>query len=103
MQLGSLVPDDLMRQAVCALQERDAEKLKMIDDLPPLYDPAGTFVGAANLLIDITDRKRALFLAAQAERRRRLAGESDDPATSETLLFIADHYDVQAQALEHVH
>src|SRR5581483_6313134 len=51
----------------------------------PIFDAAGQFAGAVNLLEDVTDEVRAADLLAQARRCRRLAVSVSDAGASETL------------------
>jgi hypothetical protein len=62
----------------------------------PLFDAAGTLTGAVNMLVDVSDRKRADYLAAQAERCRRLARSIGDSVTVATLTRMAAEYEARA-------
>lgn len=57
----------------------------------PLFDDAGTFSGAVNLLIDVSE-EQAEVLASQAARCRRLARATTDKRASEILGEMARDY-----------
>jgi hypothetical protein len=59
----------------------------------PIFD-RGAFVGAANMLIDITDLRQIEALREQAKRCRRLANEV--PGTDDILRAMADDYEAKA-------
>jgi PAS domain S-box-containing protein len=64
----------------------------------PLFDKAGAFVGAINMLIDISD-EQAEALREQAARCRRLANSTDDGSARGILQSMAHGYDQSAAAL----
>ena len=59
----------------------------------------GQMVGAVNILIDVTDRRQAGALRAQAMRCRRLAQSLTDQQAVNTLLLMASEYDAKAETL----
>jgi two-component system CheB/CheR fusion protein len=66
-----------------AVAERpDGIKIPFIPIRPPLYDSSGTLVGAVNMLVDITDRKRA---EESALRLASIVEFSDDAIISKDL------------------
>lgn len=88
-------------RGVEAIAERPDGSRRHFQPFPtPLFDETGAFAGAVNLLLDISDRKRAQHLADQAKRCRRLARTVGDQATVATLARMADEYDAEAGALE---
>ena len=64
----------------------------------PLFDDAGTFTGAVNMLIDVSD-EQVEALSAQAEQCRRLAEATYNRETSQMLSDMADAYDRTAAEL----
>lgn len=85
---------------VVALAERPDGTRVMFAPYPtPLLDEAGGFAGAINILIDVTDRRQAGELRAQAVRCRRLAHSVTDQRAVDTLLLMAAEYDDKASSL----
>lgn len=66
----------------------------------PLFGPTGEFVGAVNILIDVTESRQITDLRFQTARCRRLANSLGDLATVANLRRMADDYEAQAVALE---
>jgi PAS domain-containing protein len=60
---------------------------------------ADQFIGAVNMLIDVTAGKRAAVLREQARRCRRLAISVDDEQTASTLDGLAAGYEEEARKL----
>jgi DNA-binding IclR family transcriptional regulator len=65
----------------------------------PLFDAHGEFIGAVNMLIDVTASKRASVLREQARRWRRLAVSVDDDQTASALNGLAADYEEEARKL----
>lgn len=65
----------------------------------PLFDQEGKFVGAVNVLEDVTDEVRAGDFLAQANRCRRLARHLLDEPASAALTRLAEEYEAKAAAL----
>lgn len=85
-----------------AIAERpDGSRFHFIPYPTPLFDRDGAFIGAVNLLIDMTVRRQSLALCDQAARCRRLATAIDDKMTIGALLRMADEYEGQANQLDH--
>jgi PAS domain S-box-containing protein len=109
---GTFLPHDQCPMAVAVRERRSVRGVEAIAERPdgtrlhfqpfptPIFDEAGEFAGAVNMLVDISDRKRAGYLAAQAKRCRRLAGTIGDRATVETLSRMASEYEEKAGELE---
>lgn len=88
-------------RGVVALAERPDGTRVMFTPYPtPLFDEQGAFVGAINMLIDVTDRRQAEALKAQALRCRRLSQSISDRRASETLRLMAVEYDAKARSLQ---
>ncbi|HEY0012618.1 MAG TPA: PAS domain-containing protein [Allosphingosinicella sp.] len=84
-------------RGVEAIAERpDGTRLHILPFPTPIFDEDGAFAGAVNLFVDLSDVKRADYLAAQARRCRRLAGTIGDAATVDTLCRMAAEYEQQA-------
>jgi PAS domain-containing protein len=86
---------------VTAVAERPDGTRVMFRPYPtPLLSEAGELLGAVNILIDETELRQGGELRAQAVRCRRLADSiSGDPAR-ETLLLMADEYELKASELK---
>lgn len=65
----------------------------------PIFDRDGAFVGAVNMLIDVTDEMQAAELRSQVSRCRRLAFAVDDREAAATLNRMAEEYEAKANAL----
>jgi PAS domain S-box-containing protein len=111
-ELGDFLPHDQCPMAeavktqqqvrgVIAVAERpDGSRVTFQPYPTPLYAPDGSFRGAVNMLLDITDSRQAASLRAQAARCRRLARSVNDRPATEALNNLADEYDVKARRLE---
>lgn len=109
---GAFLPHDECPMAVALRERRPVRGVEAIAERPdgtrvhfqpfptPLFDKDGAFIGAVNLLVDISDRKRVQHFADQAKRCRRLAKSVGDQETVATLSRMADEYDAQAGAFE---
>ena len=65
----------------------------------PIFDRDGAFVGAVNMLIDVTDEMQLAELLSQVSRCRRLAFAVDDREAAATLNRMAEEYEAKANAL----
>lgn len=84
---------------VVAVAERpDGSRVVFTPHATPIIED-GVLAGAVNILIDVTDRRQAEALKAQALRCRRLARSITNTRASETLQLMAAEYDEQASAL----
>jgi PAS domain S-box-containing protein len=88
-----------VRGAVAVAERPDGTRVLFTPYPTPIVDEAGTLAGAVNLLIDITDRRQAEAMKAQALRCRRLAQTISDPKTVRTLSLMAADYEDQARGL----
>ena len=87
-------------RGVVAVAERPDGTRVMFTPLPsPIHDSEGNVIGAVNILRDVTDRRQAGALRAQAARCRRLAHSVTDVRTVETLMRMASEYDDEALGL----
>jgi PAS domain-containing protein len=87
-------------RGVEAVAERpDGTRLNFVPYPTPLFDDAGTLIGAVNLLVDVTQERHADHLRRQALRCRRLAAFVDDERTCTTLTAMADEYETSAAHL----
>ena len=109
---GALLPHDQCPMAVAIREKRKVRGLIAVAERPdgtrvlfapfptPSFDEAGELTGAVNILIDVTDRRQAQALRAQARRCRRLARSVTDTRTTETLMLMAADYDRKARSLD---
>jgi PAS domain S-box-containing protein len=109
---GEFLPHDECPMAVAINTQRPIRGVTAVAERPdgtrvnfrpwptPIFDKAGKFTGAVNILEDVTDEVRAQDFLAQARRCRRLAISVDDAQASETLERMADEYEAKAAALQ---
>ncbi|HWE46568.1 MAG TPA: PAS domain S-box protein [Caulobacteraceae bacterium] len=84
-------------RGVTAVAERpDGTRVNFRPYPTPIFDGENKFMGAVNLLEDVTDEVRADDLLAQARRCRRLANAVADVIATETLNRMADEYEAKA-------
>ena len=89
-----------IRGAVAVAERPDGTRVLFTPYPTPLFDEQGAIVGAVNMLIDVTDRRQAEALKAQALRCRRLSQSISDRRASETLRLMAVEYDAKARSLQ---
>ena len=87
-----------VRDSIAIAERPDGSRVAFRPYPTPLFDGAGTFTGAVNLLIDVTD-EQSEALREQAERCRRLADATYDRATSKVLGDMASGFDTIAGEL----
>ena len=86
---------------VTAVAERpDGSRITFQPHPAPVLDDDGTLIGAVNVLVDVTGRRQASALKAQALRCRRLAQSVGDRKTINTLMLMADDYEEKARELK---
>ena len=88
-----------IRGVVAVAERPDGSRVMFVPHPSPITDEAGKVIGAVNILIDVTDRRQAAALEAQASRCRRLAQSMTDARTVETLSRMAEEYDERARQL----
>jgi len=88
-----------VRGAEAFVERPDGTRRRIVPFPTPLYDAQGAFAGAINLVIDVTERRRAEELTAQALRCRRLAASIGDHQAGGTLRSMADEYDAEAERI----
>ena len=105
---GDPLPHDRCPMAVAIQEKRAVRGVTAVAERPdgrrvafapyptPLFDPAGEFVGAFNLLVDITDAREEAYLREQAWRCRRLAQMIVDTQTVRALQKLAIDYEKKA-------
>jgi PAS domain-containing protein len=108
---GDPLPHDQCPMAVAIKEKRAVRGVTAIAERPdgrrvafapyptPLFDPAGEFVGAFNLLVDITDAREEAYLREQARRCRRLAQMIVDTQTVRALQKLAIDYETKASEI----
>ena len=91
-----------VRNEIAIAQRPDGGRAAFRPYATPLFDSDGAFVGAINLLVDISE-EQAGALSTQADRCRRLSRATHDKATAEMLKRMADGYKDTAAALRNGH
>ncbi len=81
-----------MRDVIAIAERPDGSRVAFKPYPTPLFDAAGAFTGAVNLLIDVTE-EQSEALHEQAERCRRLADATYDRATSKVLGEMASGFE----------
>ena len=87
-----------VREAIAVAERPDGSRVAFRPYPTPLFDADGTFIGAVNMLVDVTGEQSA-ELHEQAERCRRLAGATYDRETSKVLGTMAEDFDRTAGEL----
>lgn len=87
-------------RGLSAVAERpDGTRVHFTPFPTPIFD-GEEFVGAVNLLIDISDLRQIETLREQARRCRRLAGEASEDGIADILRAMADGYEGKATQLD---
>jgi PAS domain S-box-containing protein len=87
-----------------AFAERpDGSRVRFAPFPTPIFDDDGNLAGAVNMLIDVTDRRRADELREQAARCRRLSSSVLDRCTLDALEAMAREYEEEAAKLDRAH
>ena len=81
-----------VRDVIAIAERPDGSRVAFKPYPTPLFDAAGAFTGAVNLLIDVTE-EQSEALHEQAERCRRLADATYDRATSKVLGEMASGFE----------
>lgn len=87
-----------VRDVIAIAERPNGTRLAFRPYPTPLFDSSGRFIGAVNMLIDVTDEQSEV-LHEQAERCRRLAEATYDRATSKVLGEMASGYEKTADEL----
>ena len=85
-----------VRGAEAVAERPDGTRVRFVPYPTPLFEADGTFVGAVNLLVDVTQIRHSEYLREQAAHCRRLAASINDPRTISTLKGMAEEYEGQA-------
>jgi PAS domain S-box-containing protein len=108
---GEFLPHDECPMAVAINTQRPLRGVTAVAERPdgtrvtfrpwptPIFDKAGNFAGAVNVLEDVTDEVRREDFLAQAARCRRLSRHILDEQASIALACLADEYEAKAAAL----
>jgi len=88
-----------VRGAEAIAERPDGTRIRFVPYPTPLFDADDTFVGAVNLLVDVTQVRHAEYLRQQAAHCRRLAASISDARTISTLNGMAEEYEGQAGQL----
>lgn len=83
-----------------AIAERpDGSRFSFVPYPTPLFDAAGNFAGAVNLLREVAGQDRLELLVDQAQRCRRLAAAMQDLESAAALARMAASYEARAKEL----
>jgi PAS domain S-box-containing protein len=105
---GEFMPHDQCPMAVAIKEKRAIRDVEAVAERPdgsrvhfipfptPLFDGAGQFSGAVNLLLDVSEQRKPEYLRKQATRCRQLAAASTDHDLAETLQLMAAKYEEQS-------
>jgi PAS domain S-box-containing protein len=108
---GDFVPHDQCPMATAIREKRPVRDVEAVAERPdggrvhfipfptPLFDAAGEFSGAVNLLLDVTEQRKPEYLRTQAARCRQLAAACTAVDLAETLQLMAAKYDEQSLKL----
>ena len=108
---GELLPHDQCPMAVAIREKRAVRNIEAVAERPdgsrvhfipfptPLFDEAGRFAGAVNLLLDVTEQRKPEYLRSQAQQCRQLAATCTEHDLAETLQLMAAKYDEQSLKL----
>jgi len=88
-----------IRNVEAVAERPDGTRISFVPYPTPLFDAEGDLVGAVNLLLEVSRKHKPDYLRVQADRCRRLAGDSPDATIAETLSLMAAKYDEQALRL----
>jgi hypothetical protein len=88
-----------VRGKIAIAKRPDGTRRAFVPYPTPLFDKSNTFIGAVNLLVDVT-LEQAAELAEQAIRCNRLANATNDREASEILAGMARDYAKTAAALK---
>ena len=109
---GAPLPHDECPMAVAIREKRSIRGKEAVAERPdgtrvrfapyptPLINADGELVGAVNLLIDVTAKRRREHLRTQAAKCRRLAASVDHRDTAAALTQMADEYDAEIAGLD---
>ena len=98
--MASAIKEQRSIRGVTAIAERpDGRRVAFLPSPTPLFDAAGEFTGALNLLVDITAARRRDEFLAHARRCRRLSRTINDPETLAALQHMAEEYELTAAEL----
>ena len=99
--MAEAVRDQRELRGLTAVAERpDGSRVRFMPFPTPLFAEDGTFEGAINMLIDISELEQADALRDQGARCRRLAAGCGDAAIRKTLGRMATEFEVKASALD---
>lgn len=87
-----------VRGKVAIVRRPDGSRRAFTPYPTPIFDRSGTFTGAINLLVDVTD-EQAGTLAEQAARCKRLSRATTDAQASQILGTMAQDYAAKAAEL----
>lgn len=87
-----------IRDVIAIAERPDGSRVAFKPYPTPLFNAEGEFIGAVNMLIDVTD-EQSQSLHEQAERCRRLAEATYDRETSKVLRDMAASFDRTADDL----
>ena len=88
----------IVRDSVAIALRPDGSRIAFRPYPTPLFDKDGTFTGAVNMLVDVT-QEQAVALRDEARRCRRIADAMYDRTTREMLAAMASGFEKTAREL----
>lgn len=95
--------ESLVRGEEAIAERPDGTRVRFVPFPTPIFDREGEMVGAVNLLMDVTEQRRAEALRAEAARCRRLANAISHAETVVTLRAMAAEYDEKSAQITRAH
>lgn len=88
-------------RGIQAVAERpDGTRVHFLPFPTPMFDRSGEFIGAVNVLVDLTEYRQIAELRSQADRCRRLARDIPAMDTAGILNCMAAEFEAKAAELE---
>ncbi len=89
-----------IRGVTAVAQRPDGTRVNFFPLPTPIVSGDGRFLGAVNMLIDVTELRQLPELRSQARRARRLSKDVSDSRTAANLKRMAEELEAKAESLE---